>query len=99
MSAPTEDEWFADHPHLGREWWMSIDHSNCAVYPDGLDYDFDAPMYQQCRSVHCPQCGQRTGSQGHIRDGKCPVVAAASAQQPSSESPALGGWPQTGWLS
>lgn len=75
--ALTDDEWFANHPWLDRKQWLAADHSGCAIYPGDLDYDANAPEYQQCRSTHCPQCGKRTGSQGHIKDGKCPVITAS----------------------
>ncbi|MFL0172464.1 hypothetical protein [Mycobacterium sp. SMC-13] len=61
----SEDEWFAEHPWLNREWWLSIDHTNCAQYPDQFNFNFDAPAYQRCGSMHCPKCNKATGAQGH----------------------------------
>jgi hypothetical protein len=65
----TEDEWFDQHPWLDREQWMAADHSLCTHYME----DRNLPDWQACRSMHCPQCGKRTGGQGHLdRDGRCP---------------------------
>lgn len=51
------DEWV--------EWWKSLDHSNCATYSLNEFY----ASYETCRDMHCPDCGKRTGGQGHM---KCP---------------------------
>lgn len=61
----SEDEWFAEHWWLSRDWWLSIDHTNCAQYPDRFNFNFDAPAYQRCRSMHCTTCDKPTGPQGH----------------------------------
>lgn len=58
------------------EYWKSLDHDLCTRY--GLN--FDAPAYEQCHSMHCPQCGKRTGGQGHLKrvgdDWLCPTPEA-----------------------
>lgn len=51
-------------------YWKSLDHSNCGKYGAGdtveeIQANFERPDYQQCRSMHCPDCGKTTGSQGH----------------------------------
>ncbi|QSM01154.1 hypothetical protein SEA_NANOSMITE_130 [Mycobacterium phage Nanosmite] len=42
--------------------WKALDHTFCSRY--GLD--FNAPAYEQCRSLHCGMCGKSTSSQGHL---------------------------------
>jgi hypothetical protein len=56
-------QWWMDDAWV--EWWKSLDHSNCGVYDLG---SFPA-TYLTCRDMHCPDCGKKTGSQGHIN---CP---------------------------
>ena len=51
------------------KWWKSLDHTCCSFYgpaPGQTMEEYNAmPFYQQCRSMHCSDCGRTTGSQGH----------------------------------
>jgi hypothetical protein len=51
------------------EYWKTLDHTMCTQYVDGLSPEefYDTPEYQRCRSMHCPKCGKRCGSQGHMK--------------------------------
>ena len=56
------DEWL--------EWWKGLDHSRCSQSSDdlhalGVEAYYAAPGYLKCHSMHCPDCGKPTGSQGH----------------------------------
>lgn len=46
------------------EYWKNLDHTMCTLYP-GIDPD--TPAYQRCHSMHCPDCGRSTSSQGHMK--------------------------------
>lgn len=70
-----EEKW--RRPWMTDEWvenWKSLDHTMCtqfvdAVPPLSIEEYYALPAYIKCRSMHCPDCGKRTGSQGHLN---CP---------------------------
>lgn len=61
------------------EYWKSLDHSECGIYDIQAWMD-GAPFYQLCRSMHCGDCGRKTGSQGHLKKvgdkWECPTPEA-----------------------